>query len=96
MFRYRSLAGDSGADSGSISWSGGPLGPLTSFVDPSQTFPVVEISTGPPLPSVAIGEAFAADTRGRSIVIEEDINGHKVPIVSKLAYQCGTIYGFFR
>ncbi|XP_022666627.1 uncharacterized protein LOC111252656 isoform X2 [Varroa destructor] len=79
--KYRSLTGDSDTDTGSLAWSGSPLGPLTSFVDPSQTFPLIEINTGPPLASVVtVGDTLAPDTRGRSIVMEEDINGQKVPI----------------
>ncbi|OQR79772.1 hypothetical protein BIW11_05501 [Tropilaelaps mercedesae] len=77
--KYRSLSGNVGTGKGSLSWTGGPLGPLASFVDASQSFPLVEISTGSPLPSVAFGHTLASDTRGRGIVIEEDINGQKVP-----------------
>lgn len=47
---------------------GVPSSQMESLIDASQTFPVVEISTSKPMP--------------RSVVIEEDINGQKVPIVS--------------
>ncbi|XP_028967472.1 uncharacterized protein C1orf198 homolog [Galendromus occidentalis] len=53
-------------DSDALSPLGVPSSQMESLIDASQAFPVVEISTSKPMP--------------RSVVIEEEINGRKVPI----------------